>query len=118
MYRVRNLSQVLAEVNDNVQSQALDENQGSRLKDVLQGCENVLRDLDKTLCKYEELIPDTKQTANYSTTAADAKKRTIIDSARRAWKRLKFEPDDIKELRDRITSNVSTLNSLIEQQTL
>jgi hypothetical protein len=34
---------------------------------------------------------------------------------KRVWKRLEFEPDDIRQLRDRLTSNITLLSTSITQ---
>jgi hypothetical protein len=40
----------------------------------------------------------------------DSDPNTFGRTSRRVWKRLKWEPEDIRELRSRITSNISWLN--------
>ena len=54
--------------------------------------------MEKTLDKYDEL----------QTHGGNLDKRV-----KRVWKKLKWEPEDIRELRDRITSNVTLLNTYI-----
>jgi hypothetical protein len=51
--------------------------------------------LEKTIDKYKELGTDSGR---------------IGQKVKRAWKRLKWEPEDIKELRGRINTNVTLLN--------
>ena len=68
--------------------------QKSDLEDFKLGCHNVLDELDKLLDKYNVLDP----------TKAGGQRRKI-------WKRLKWEPDDVRELRSRLTSNVALLNA-------
>jgi hypothetical protein len=63
-------------------------------------CREVLVNLEQMLAKY-----DTVQTS-------DAR---FGDRMKRAWKRLEFEPDDIRELRDRLTSNVTLLSTYLGQ---
>jgi hypothetical protein len=65
------------------------------LDNVAKGCFNVLTKLKETLEKYQELGFDQK---------------TFGKTSRRVWKRLKWEPEDIRELRSRITSNISLLS--------
>jgi hypothetical protein len=62
------------------------------------GCRNVLEELKDTLEKHQELD-------------SNSKARTFARKARRVWKRVKWEPDDIKEFRSRITANVTLLNA-------
>jgi hypothetical protein len=73
-----------------------------RLREIAAGCREVLETLDRTLKKYQELSPTHK----------DSKPK---DKIRRVWKRLKWEPDDIIALRNRITSNISLLNTFYGQ---
>jgi hypothetical protein len=50
--------------------------------------------------KYEELGSDPK----------DGDPKSFRLKVRRGWKRLRWEPEDIKELRVRIISNISLLD--------
>lgn len=69
--------------------------------DIFVGCYNVLDKLNKILDKYQELGPNDR--------GCDPK--TVGFKVRRGWKRLRWEPEDVKELRSRITSNISLLNA-------
>ena len=69
---------------------------------VTNGCRNVLHKLNETLEQYQEL---------------DSNPKTFSRKARRVWKRLKFEPEDIKELRSRIVSNITFLNAFNDRLT-
>ena len=68
------------------------------LFDIAAGCRSALEDLQKLQNKYSSLLSQ-----------ADG----IKGKSRRAWKRLTWEPDDIRDLRSRITSNITLLNSFI-----
>jgi hypothetical protein len=70
--------------------------QQTELHDTAEGCRNVLETLNEILGKYQEL---------------DSNPKTFSGKARRVWKRLKWEPEDIKELRSRISSNITLLNA-------
>lgn len=37
--------------------------------------------------------------------------RDFGKQAKKAWKRLTWEPEDVKELRERITSNITMMNA-------
>ena len=63
--------------------------------------------LDKTLEEYQELGPDPK----------DCDPKSFRFKFRRGWKRLRWEPEDVKELRSRINSNISLLNAFNGQLT-
>lgn len=77
------------------------------LQNIAEGCRNVLNTLEKTLEEYQELGPDSK--------ACDHK--TLRSKLRRGWKRLKWEPEDIKELRSRISSSIALFNAFNGQIT-
>lgn len=62
-------------------------------------CQHVLDDLEKATNKYQ--VPEKK----------DENLRTEV---KRVWKRLNSEPADIRELRDRITSNIGMLSTFLE----
>ncbi|KFY28869.1 hypothetical protein V493_02720 [Pseudogymnoascus sp. VKM F-4281 (FW-2241)] len=72
----------------------------SQFKAISDDCRDVLGDLKKTLNKYSELK------SSYVGAGSRAK---------RIWKRLKWEPDDIKELRSRIIVNVTLWNAFREK---
>jgi hypothetical protein len=94
--RVKSLSNVLRDIED-LPGQELNSQQTTELHDIAEGCRNVLAKLNETLEKYQELDSDPK---------------TFGRKARRVWKRLEFEPEDITELRSRIVANTTLLNAL------
>jgi hypothetical protein len=81
--------------------------QRQKLVSIIVGCYNVLNTLNKTLERYEELSPDPK----------DEVSKSFRFKVRKGWKRLRWEPGDVKELRSRITSNISLLNAFNGQLT-
>lgn len=87
---------MLQDVEDRLSGPDLDEQQEKELRDITNSCGEVLSELNKTLNKYSEL-----KSGN-----AGAGSR-----AKRIWRRLKWEPDDIKELRSRIIVNVTLWNA-------
>jgi hypothetical protein len=80
----------------------LDDQQKTDLLQIADSCRNILDDLYKTLDKYSEL---------------EARPKGINKKVKRAWKRLTWEPDDIRELRSRVTSNITLLNSFSQRST-
>ena len=90
--RVRNFSIVLKDVEVVLPQQGLSSQEITELHDIVEGCGNVLKKLNDTLEKYQELDS-----------------RSLSGKARRVWKRLKLEPDDIRDLRSRLSSNVTLL---------
>ncbi|KFZ02648.1 hypothetical protein V500_00038 [Pseudogymnoascus sp. VKM F-4518 (FW-2643)] len=93
---VRSLSIVLQDVEDRLSGPDLDDQQEKELRDITNSCGDVLSELKKTLDKYSELK------SGYAGAGTRAK---------RIWKRLKWEPDDIQELRSRIIVNVTLWNA-------
>jgi len=98
IHRVRSLSIVIQDVDVVLSECEPDAQQNADLQEIAGSCHNVLIDLEKILDEYGEL----------GSHSGDLGKRV-----KRAWKRLKWEPEDIRELRDRITSNVALLNTFI-----
>jgi hypothetical protein len=94
--RVKSLSNTLRDIEDLLQERDLTDQQNSDLKDIAEGCCNVLTDLEKALGKYHNL---------------DARPKNLRDKSRRVWARLTWEPDDIRDLRFRITSNIVFLTA-------
>lgn len=66
------------------------------MQDIADSCRNVLDKLERTIHKYGELKSDTG---------------SVGRRIKRAWKRLNWEPEDIKELRGRIGTNIGLLNA-------
>lgn len=97
MNRVRSLSIILQDVDVAVSEVEPDGQEIENLADVRASCQNVLGELEKILDKYSELVSTPK---------------SVGKRVKRAWKRLNWEPQDICELRSRISSNVTLLNAL------
>jgi hypothetical protein len=74
----------------------LSSRQTEELREIASGSRNVLEKLEQTLNNYGELQP------GYEGTGGRMKK---------VWKRLKWEPDDIGDLRSRIVANITLLNA-------
>jgi hypothetical protein len=98
--RVRSLVNVLRDIDEVLPERELTSQQKTELDNVAKGCFNVLTELKETLKKYQELDSDPK---------------TSSSKPRRVWKRLEREPEDISELRNRITMNISLLNVFCER---
>jgi hypothetical protein len=99
--RVRSLSIIIEDVKVIIPQRDLTDEQQKDLRSIVQGCHNVLNTLKETLKKYQELGASNK----YSHVKGSSL------NFQRAWKRLRWEPEDIKELRSRITSNITLLNA-------
>jgi hypothetical protein len=96
MTRVRSLSIVLQDIEIVFPERALNDEEKKNLRDIVSGCQNVLDKLKEISGKYSELRSDTGSVGKRIT---------------RVWKRLKWEPEDIKELRSRISTNIGLLNA-------
>lgn len=95
----KSLSNVLRDLDDIIPDRSLSQEQVVDLQDNLHACKSLLNDLDMILDKYQ-ILDKSGPT-------------TLSTESRRIWKRLKWEPADIKELRDRLASNVSLLNAFL-----
>jgi hypothetical protein len=93
--RVRSLSIVLQDL-EVLSGRELNNEDTKELHEIASGCRNVLEKLELTLDKYRELGSGIKGVGR---------------SIKRVWKRLKWEPDDIRDLRSRIVANVTLLNA-------
>jgi Cdc6-like AAA superfamily ATPase len=93
---VRSLSIVLQDVEVVLSEQQLTSQQKVDLDIIAESCREVLNNVERTLGKYHELGSASEEVGN---------------RARKAWKRFKWEPDEIRELRSRITSNITLLNA-------
>ena len=94
--RVRSLSIVLQDVEVVLPERELTSQQKADLHGIADGCRNVLDELEKLLDKYREL---------------DSCPESVGKRVKKVWKRLKWEPEDIQELRNRISSNITLLNA-------
>jgi septal ring factor EnvC (AmiA/AmiB activator) len=74
--------------------------QDAELKQIVNGCKNVFNELEHTLDQYDEL---------------SSCRKSASQRVKRLWKRLKWEPEDIKELRSRINTNIGLLNAFTSQ---
>jgi chromosome segregation ATPase len=95
-YRVRSLSIVLQDVEVAISEPDLSNEHKTELREIANSCLNVLRKLEETLDKYSELNSGSK---------------SVRSRVKRMWKRLQWEPEDIKDLRSRIVANITLLNT-------
>lgn len=94
--RVRSLSLVLQDVEIDISAKELSSQQQAELQEISTGCNEVLADTLKKIEDYTEL-----------STRNDAKRNI----AKRVWKRLKWEPSDVQELRLLIGTNIALLTA-------
>ncbi|KAF5988695.1 ankyrin protein [Fusarium bulbicola] len=90
---VRTLSNVLRDLEDVVPERALPEALSESLRDHVDVCTRLLEEIQAVLLKYHAL---------------DGKN----GKARKMWKRIRWEPDDIKDMRQRLTSNIVLLSTI------
>ncbi|CAG7985724.1 unnamed protein product [Penicillium nalgiovense] len=93
---VRSLSLVLQDVEIDISAKQLDSQQQAELNKLSTGCHKVLDEVLKKIEDYTEL-----------STTNDGKR----NMAKRVWKRLKWEPSDVQELRLRISTNIALLTA-------
>ena len=105
--RVRSLSIILDHVNVALPQRDLAEQQKTHLHIIVEGCHDVLEALDKTLEMYQELGPISQ----------GSESKSLRFKIRRGWKSVKWEPEDVKELRLRVVVNISLLSTFSEQLT-
>jgi len=98
----RSLSIVLQDADIAFPKQELNNNQKRNLEDIDKGCQHILDKLQQILDKNTELNSET---------------RSVGSRVKRVWKRLKWEPEDIKELQSRISMNIGFLNAFNGQLT-
>ena len=96
---VKSLSNLLRDLDDMISDQSLTQKHVVDMQDNLHACKNLLNDLDVTLDEYQ-ILDKSGPT-------------TLSAKSRRIWKRLKWEPADIAELRARLASHISLLNALL-----
>ncbi|KAK2753386.1 hypothetical protein FQN55_003515 [Onygenales sp. PD_40] len=98
---VRSLSIVLQDVGILVEGDDPNSQHAKELEHIAKGCRDVLETLETTLDEYAELqsVPEKAVNGN------------IGRRMKRAWKKLKWEPDDIRDLRSRIVLNLTLLKS-------
>jgi hypothetical protein len=98
--RLRSLHIVLEDIEVVLPGRELTDPQKAELREIADGCRNVIKELEETLVKYEQV--------------GEASDR-ISKRAKRVWKRLKWEPEDIRELRSRIIANIALLSAFQER---
>jgi hypothetical protein len=91
------LSNVLRDIEGVLAEQALSDWRKKALTPILEECHNVLTTLGKVVDE------------NYFLDLSNV--HSLRDKSRRVWRRLAWEPDDIQELRSRISLNIGFLNA-------
>ena len=113
--RLKSLSSVLRDVDDIFRDAHQDDDeitykwdittiQKDDLELINNGCKNVLETLQKLLNKSQEL--------NAGTTNLGLKK-----TSKRLWERVKWDPAELTDIRNRITSNITLLNAFYARLT-
>ncbi|CCT73748.1 related to ankyrin [Fusarium fujikuroi IMI 58289] len=99
---VRTLSNVLRDLEDVIPERALPEALSESLGDHVDVCTRLLEEIQAVLLKYHSLDGKNGKT-------------------RKTWRRIRWEPDDIKDMRQRLTSNIvllSTINDTLNGHSL
>ena len=97
-YRVRGLTIILQDVDVQLPGYDIDDRQRKKLEEISHSCGTLLNELQNAIGKYKVV--------EYSGTSIHKKARSV-------WKRIAWEPKDIGELRDRLLSNVTLLQSFL-----
>ncbi|PHH92415.1 hypothetical protein CDD83_7484 [Cordyceps sp. RAO-2017] len=97
---LRNLCNIIHDVDVMLSACESDARQKANLQEIAGSCHKVLVDLEQRLDKCSVLQ-----------SRGDSSGRIL----KRFWERLKWDPEDIREVRDRIMSNVTLLNAIIGQ---
>lgn len=95
---VRNFSIILQDLEVNLSSVNLSGEQETRLNDIAKSCRKLLTELEETIRQHGGVIPDS------------VRKTHKLGSM---WKRLKWDPNHVRDLRDRISANVGIVNAMI-----
>lgn len=96
--RVRGLAIILEDVDVQLPGYDIDDRQRKQLGEISHSCWTLLNELQNAIGKYKVV--------EYCGTSIHKKARSI-------WKRIAWEPKDIGELRDRLLSNVTLLQSFL-----
>jgi hypothetical protein len=94
--RVKILSNVLRDIDDILPQRDLADRQKTELGEIAQGCRDILKELEDTLDRYQEL---------------DLSIKGFGGRSRRVWKRFRWDQKDIDRFRNRINSNVLLFNT-------
>lgn len=103
--RLRGLFIVLEDVDAVLPHRSLTDKQRDHLQHLLKACWHVAESLNARLSRYQEIDPDSGTVSNGG----------LASSVKRAWKRVRWEPNDISEARSRITSTVLLLRQFHAQ---
>lgn len=96
--RVKSLSNILRDIDDILPQRDLADRQKTELGEIAQGCRDVLKELENTLDRYQEL---------------DLSIKGFDGRSRRVWKRFRWNQKDIDRFRNRINSNVLLFNTFL-----
>ncbi|KAM0812495.1 hypothetical protein AB5N19_12486 [Seiridium cardinale] len=98
---IRNLAIILQDVDIFFIKHEITKAEKDSLRDIRESCRRVLEDTQMELNKYSSLT---------------AKYESRHERAKRVWERLQWEPNEVRDLRSRITSHIMVLNSHIMSQ--
>ncbi|KAM4057683.1 Pol [Hirsutella rhossiliensis] len=95
---VRSLSIVLQDVDVALSETGITDQQQTEIRDIIVGCRHVLFDIEEALAKNSGI---------------ESSGGSLGSRLKRVWKKVNWQPDDIRELRDRLASNVTLLNAFL-----
>lgn len=103
--RLRGLFIILEDVDAVLPHRALTDKQRDHLQHLLKTCWHVAQSLEARLSRYQDIDPASSTVPNSG----------LASSVKRAWKRVRWEPKEISEVRGRITSTVLLLRQFHAQ---
>jgi hypothetical protein len=99
---LKGLSHVLEDIEDVLSEEELDPRRDDNMRGILTACHSLFNDIALFVDKNS---------------VVESKQSTTSSKARRVWKRLKWDPNDVNELRARISSQVAVLHAFVSNIT-
>lgn len=99
--RIKNLSNILDECKIVLPQRDLTSEQKEKFDNIIEGCQNVLTPLREILEKYQKLDSNLKSRDH----------RGLQFKIQKGWEKLTWKRGDVTDLRNRINSNVLSLNA-------
>ncbi|KAI0905418.1 hypothetical protein F4823DRAFT_627840 [Ustulina deusta] len=96
---LRNLEHTTRDIEVLLSGQDLSKPQEERLHELTENCDLILKDVQGTVSRYS---------------TSKSRRSGIRDRATRLWNRLQWEPDDVRDLRGRITLAVTSCTFFLE----
>ncbi|KAK2804620.1 hypothetical protein FQN51_001821 [Onygenales sp. PD_10] len=102
---LRNLCIILEDIQSVLPTRALTQKQKENLSSVTEGCISVLEALKSKLGQYHAIDPDIQ----------NGKSQSFVLQIQKAWKRIKWDPKDVEDLRSRVVFSMLSIQDGVEQ---